>query len=271
VTAAFFERPDLRSDLVRGFDQGEFFLAFQPVVSLSTGSVVGSEALLRWNHPRRGVLAPDAFIATAEESGVIVRIGGWALDAALQQLVAWRSHGLTESFFVSVNVSAKQLLADDFAQVVRASMAASSIEPEWVHLELTESSLIEDSTPSVRLLEATRDLGVELIVDDFGKGYSSLAYLKALPVSALKIDREFIVGLETGENDALIVQAVLSLARALNLDVIAEGIENLAQARLLRTMGCEYGQGYIWSEALPAEEFEQWLFSHVPTPIELES
>ena len=270
MSAAFFERPDLRSDLVRGFDEGEFFLAFQPIVSLSTGKVVGTEALLRWNHPRRGVLAPDSFIATAEESGIIVRIGGWALDAALEQLVAWRSHGLTEAFFVSVNVSPRQLLADDFAQVVRASMAASSIQPEWVHLELTESSLIEDSTPSVRLLEATRDLGVELIVDDFGKGYSSLAYLKALPVSALKIDREFIVGLDTGENDALIVQAVLSLADALNLDVIAEGIENIAQARRLRAMGCEFAQGFIWSEPLAADDFERWLLAHVPTPIEVE-
>jgi EAL domain-containing protein (putative c-di-GMP-specific phosphodiesterase class I) len=215
VTEVFFPRLDLRADLERGFAAGEFFLAFQPIVSLETGNVVGTEALLRWDHPRRGILAPDAFITTAEDSGVIVPIGGWALDTALAQLVEWRAKGLKTDFYISVNVSARQLLVDDFAEKVRASMAASSIQPEWIHLELTESALIEDSTPSVQLLEATRELGVELIVDDFGQGFSSLAYLKLLPVSALKIDREFIVGLETDDHDAVIVEAIISLARAL--------------------------------------------------------
>jgi EAL domain-containing protein (putative c-di-GMP-specific phosphodiesterase class I) len=268
VTPAFFERLDLRSDLLRGFDAGEFFLAYQPIVSLIDGRIAGTEALLRWNHPRRGVLAPDSFITTAEDSGVIVKIGGWALDAALAQLVIWRSHGLTDEFFVSVNVSPRQLLVEDFAQKVRSSMAASSIEPEWVHLELTESSLIEGSTPSLQLLEATRALGVELIVDDFGKGYSSLAYLSALPVSALKIDRSFIVGIED-EHDALIVEAVISLARALRLDVIAEGIETLSQAKKLKQLGCEYAQGYIWCEPLAPAEFELWLNTYARAPIEV--
>jgi EAL domain-containing protein (putative c-di-GMP-specific phosphodiesterase class I) len=267
MTSAFFERLDLRSDLVRGFAAGEFFLAFQPIVTLETGVVVGTEALLRWNHPRRGVLSPDAFITTAEQSGVIVAIGGWALDSALEHLVRWRANGLTEEFFVSVNVSPRQLLAEDFAEKVRASMAASSIEPEWIHLELTESSLIENSAPSLNLLAATRDLGVELIVDDFGKGYSSLAYLRLLPVSALKIDREFIVGLETEENDARIVEAVVSMAHALRLGVIVEGVENLSQAKRLREIGCEFAQGYVWSEPLAADEFEAWLRAYAPLGI----
>lgn len=268
MTSAFFERLDLRSDLLRGFEAGEFYLAYQPIVSLIDGRVVGTEALLRWDHPRRGVLTPDSFITTAEESGVIVPIGGWALDTALAQLVAWRSHGLTEEFFVSVNVSSCQLLTDDFAQKVQSSMAASSIEPEWVHLELTESALIDGSSSSLQLLEATRDLGVELIVDDFGKGYSSLAYLRALPVSALKIDRSFIVGIDDDE-DALIVEAVISLARALRLDVIAEGIENRSQARKLKKLGCEYAQGFIWSEPLAPADFELWLHAYARAPIEV--
>jgi EAL domain-containing protein (putative c-di-GMP-specific phosphodiesterase class I) len=268
VRQTFFDRLDLRADLMRGFAAGEFFLAFQPIVSLATGAVIGTEALLRWDHPRRGVLTPDAFMATAEDSGVIVQIGGWALDTALEQLVRWRRRGLKVEFFVSVNVSARQLLAEDFAEKVRSSMASSSIEPQWIHLELTESALIEDSTPSVQLLEATRQLGVELIVDDFGKGYSARAYPKPLPVSALKIDREFIVGLEADEHDSLIVDAVVSLAHALHLGVIAEGVESVGQARRLKDLGCESAQGFIWSEPLGPDEFEAWLAAYHPRSIE---
>ena len=216
--------------------------------------------MLRWRHPRRGVLEPVDFLAVAESSGIVVQIGAWALEEALRQLRVWRDQiPAAAELWTAVNVSARQLASGDLVGAVSKAIEASGIEPESLHIELTESAVIDQVDWSLLVLGDLKSLGVTLEIDDFGTGYSSLAYLKQLPIDGVKIDRVFVDGLGTDGRDAVIVEAVVSLAHALQLKVAAEGVETSRQVEWLRTLGCDYGQGYYWSTPLPPAELEQWL------------
>ena len=273
------ERLKLENDLRRALARNEFTLYYQPKVSLTDGRVVGVEALLRWNHPERGLVSPAEFIPLAEETGLIVAIGRWVLRRACQQAHEWRSEGPWRSEgswqerwaeedsgslstpTMWVNLSARQLQEPDLSRQVSAALEETGLDATGLGLEITESVLVGDGSASVSLLEDLKALGVKLAVDDFGTGYSSLAYLKRLPVDYLKIDRSFVGGLGVNAGDEMIVSAVMGLARAMKLEIVAEGVETAGQLERLREMGCERGQGYYWSRPLPSEAASEILLA----------
>jgi diguanylate cyclase (GGDEF)-like protein len=251
------------SDLRTALRHGQLRLYYQPIMELATGHFVGAEALLRWEHPQRGLQPPAPLIAVAERSGLIVQLGGWVLQEAARQQVVWRTNGLPP-WPVAVNVSARQLRGGRLLQQLDQALVRTGCRPDCLEIELTEHTLVEDVDDNIRLLERLRERGVRIAIDDFGTGLSSLAYLKRLPAAKLKIDRSFVRDLPTGRGDAAIVQAALSMAQALGLDVVAEGVETAAQHRVLVDMGCRYGQGYLYSPPLDAESFARWVQERLP-------
>ena len=255
------ERLDTELQLRHALGRGELVVHYQPLLELSTGRVTGVEALVRWQHPVRGLLTPSVFMELAESTGLVVGIGEWVLEAALAQVQRWRStlpgaEGLT----VAVNLSARQVAEPGLCDLVRRVLVGTGIEPSAVHLEMTESVVMNDGAVYVEVLTELRALGVGISVDDFGTGYSSLSYLKRLPVDTLKVDRSFVDGLGgTDPHDRSIVVAVLSLASALGLDVVAEGVETEAQLGELTALGVRSAQGFLWMRPSPAEEVARWL------------
>ena len=257
---AYVDRLGLQAELAAALDNSQLFIEYQPVVDLASGGTVGVEALLRWRHPRRGVLEPVDFLPVAESSGIVVQIGAWALEEATRQLRVWRDQmPAAAHLWAAVNVSARQLASGDLFGAVSKAVRSSGIDAESLHIELTESAVIDQVDWSLLVLSELKKLGVKLEIDDFGTGYSSLAYLKQLPVDGVKIDRIFVDGLGDDGRDAVIVEAVVSLAHALQLKVAAEGVETSRQVEWLRTLGCDYGQGFYWSAPMPAKELEEWL------------
>ncbi|MCY7314905.1 MAG: EAL domain-containing protein [Rubrivivax sp.] len=234
---------------------GRFRLHYQPQVRLADGRVVGAEALLRWRDPEMGDVPPSRFIPVAEESGFIVPIGDWVLSQAVRQAALWRAKGLAMP--IAVNVSALQFQQAQFVDRVAAVLAVSGLPPALLELELTETILVHDADDALQRLHALARLGVRMSIDDFGTGYSSLAYLKRFPIGKLKIDRSFVSGLPGDESDAGIVRAILQMARALDMRVIAEGVETEAQRQFLHDAGCHEFQGYLFAPALDALSFEQ--------------
>jgi diguanylate cyclase (GGDEF)-like protein len=251
------------SDLRTALRHGQLRLYYQPIVELASGNFVGAEALLRWEHPQRGLQPPAPLISVAERSGLIVQLGGWVLQEAARQQVVWRSSGLPP-WPVAVNVSARQLRGGRLLQQLDQALMRTGCRPDCLEIELTEHTLVEDVDDNIRLLARLRERGVRIAIDDFGTGLSSLAYLKRLPAAKLKIDRSFVRDLPTGRGDAAIVQAAISMAHALGLDVVAEGVETAAQHRVLADMGCRYGQGYLYSPPLDAEAFGRWVQARLP-------
>jgi diguanylate cyclase (GGDEF)-like protein/PAS domain S-box-containing protein len=248
-------RLEVEQELRQGIDRQELVLCYQPVVALASGEITGLEALVRWEHPTRGQLDPGAFIAVAEESGLIEPIGRWVQETACRQILAWHEERPDQRpLDVSVNVSARQVAHRDLASSVAEVLARTGLDPGHLRLEITESVLVEESASAQATLEALSELGVRLVLDDFGTGYSSLAYLNRFPLHALKIDREFVDALGVEQERTAIVEAIIGMARALSLDVIAEGVENEAQLSELRRLGCDYGQGHLFSRALPPEK-----------------
>ncbi|HEX7180774.1 MAG TPA: EAL domain-containing protein [Thermoanaerobaculia bacterium] len=248
-------RLQLETDLRKAAERGELALAYQPIASLSNRSIAGFEALLRWHHPRRGVIQPSEFIPFAEESGLIVPLGQWVLREACRQIRAWeRQFGPLPGLNVSVNISARQLARSDLLARVEESLNDAGISPERLKIEITESSLIEDPETVAALLHRLRDLGVQICLDDFGTGYSSLSTLHRFPVDLLKIDRSFFSQPQTGGGGPELVEMILRLARDLGMGVIAEGIETPEQAASLRRLQCEYVQGFWFSPPLDPEE-----------------
>ncbi|MFN8035270.1 MAG: EAL domain-containing protein [Acidimicrobiia bacterium] len=242
------------NDLHRALERGEFRVHYQPIVTLETGRISGFEALLRWAHPERGLLAPVDFVGLAEETGLVVPIGRWVLEHACTQLARWQAfHDGGRHLTMSVNLSPRQLsepmLSDEVARIV----ARSGVQPGSVWLEITESTLARDAESTISVLRALRAQGVHLAVDDFGTGYSSMSYLKRFPVEALKIDRSFVDGLGRDPEDTAIVTATVSLAHALGLIAVAEGVESPIQIAELRTLGCEAAQGYLFGSPLPVD------------------
>ncbi|MHB1998967.1 MAG: putative bifunctional diguanylate cyclase/phosphodiesterase [Solirubrobacteraceae bacterium] len=256
-------RRDLEGDLGAALSGNQLFLVYQPIFHLRSRRVVGVEALVRWRHPRLGIVPPNEFIPLAEESGLIVPIGRWVLDRACRQVAAWAAAGLRTG--VSVNVSAYQLGRDDFVEDVQAALAASAIEPSALTLELTETALMRDVQAACKYLEEIKELGVRVAVDDFGTGYASLSHLQRLPVDILKIDRSFVTALNGQDwsrellRSSELLEAILGVARALSLSVVAEGIEQQAQVAALESMGCEMGQGFLMARPAAPEAIGELL------------
>ena len=244
---------ELEADLHRAVERRELVVHYQPIVDLVSGRVSGFEALIRWIHPTRGLVRPNDFICLAEDTGLIVPIGAWILEEACRQTARWQSRrgGIGPPLTISVNVAPRQLSEPSLARQVGEVLQHTGIDPRTVWLELTEGALSHADT-AINALQALRALGLHLAVDDFGTGYSSLAHLKAFPVEALKIDQSFVDGLGTDPNDTTIVSAVVGLAHSLGLAAIAEGLEAPSQLAELRTLGCDYAQGYLFGAPQPA-------------------
>jgi EAL domain-containing protein (putative c-di-GMP-specific phosphodiesterase class I) len=236
------------SGLRRALENDEFRLHYQPFVGLRTGALEGFEALLRWEHPEQGLLAPDKFLAVAEETGLIVPIGKWVLEESARQLAEWQCRFPRGGpWTMAVNLSARQLARAGLAKQVAGVLASSGIEPSMLCLELTESVLIEATTPALAMLHSLKELGVQLSIDDFGTGYSSLSYLRRFPVDVVKVDRSFVAGLGVDGEDDAIVAAVVGLTQRLGLRAVAEGVETEDQAARLRDLGCDLAQGYLFA------------------------
>ncbi len=243
----------LSTDLHGACERGEFVLHYQPQLSLDTGAVIGLEALLRWHHPVQGVIAPGLFIPLLEEHGRMVEVGRWVLGQACAQSAAWQAEGLP-AVPVAVNLSSQQFYRGDIVAIVREALEQTGLDPKWLELELTESLTLDDTETTLRIMRELKKLGVSLSLDDFGTGWSSLGYLKRFPLDRIKIDRSFVRDLVEDASTAAIVYSILDLARQLNLDCVAEGVETPEQFELLRARQCPGMQGFLFSQGLTAHD-----------------
>jgi len=253
------ERLELKVELQRALDEKQFLLYFQPLVSLDRQMIVGCEALIRWNHPSRGLLSPNTFVPLAEETGIIVDIGRWVLLRACDEARRWQEHHAVERLAIAVNISPRQFEHPRFVRDVADALEQTGLSPGLLTLEITEGLLVEDTTKTISRLEELKALGVRLAIDDFGTGYSSLAYLQRFPIDELKIDKRFVDGVAQGVEDAALAQAVIRLSDSLRMKTVAEGIESPQQVAQLKEWGCEFGQGYHFSKPLPGDQFEALL------------
>ena len=246
----------LLSELRHAESRGQLRLVYQPVMDICTDRIMGTEALLRWENPRRGLVPPDEFIPFAERSGLILAIGAWVIREACRQGALWqRSETVGPPMTMSVNVSGRQLMpGTGLVAQVRAALAESGLAPTSLVLEVTESALMEDAAAALRVVQDLKALGVRIAIDDFGTGYSSLLYLKRFPVDLLKVDRSFVSGLGVNADDTAIVRSVIDLAHAFGIECVAEGIETPEQLRALEALGCRFGQGYLWSPGRSAAD-----------------
>jgi EAL domain-containing protein (putative c-di-GMP-specific phosphodiesterase class I) len=243
--------------------RGEFVVWYQPVVELEDGSVVGAEALVRWNHPTRGLIAPGEFIANAEESGIIIPLGAHVLETACRQVAFWRDSVLRDrpSFKLAVNISAVQLSTPDLVDQLRGLLAETGVPAEWLTLEITETAAIADLDGIATKVEQIRALGVRIAIDDFGIGHNSLRHLHRLPVDVVKIDQSFVSALDHSGNGRDMAAAVIALARALGMSTVAEGVETPRQAEQLKQLGADLAQGYLFGRAQPASAITQLIAS----------
>jgi EAL domain-containing protein (putative c-di-GMP-specific phosphodiesterase class I) len=237
-----------RQEILRALEADEFVLHFQPIIELRSGQPRGAEALIRWDHPSRGLLAPDQFLPAIAQTPVIAAMTAWVVQAACAAAVRW------PDWTLSVNITARDVARDAFAEQVLAALQAATLPADRLVLELTETALVQDLPRAARTLGELRQHGVGVALDDFGTGYSSMLYLRELPVTSVKIDRVFTSGLRQGSDDLAIVSSLLTLARTVGLTAVAEGVETAAQASLLAELGCPLGQGYLWSKAVPLDE-----------------
>jgi diguanylate cyclase (GGDEF)-like protein len=255
---SFGRRFELASEIREAIERGEFSLCYQPLVDSRSRTLVGVEALLRWDRPGREPIAPAEFVPVAEESGLMVALGEWVLRRACGQMQAWTDEGLPP-LQLSVNLSSCQLREADFAATVAAVLKETGFEPGQLQIELTESGVIAQDARTLRQLERLKDLGVSLAIDDFGTGYSALGYLRRFPVDVIKIDRSFVGAISASPHDAAFVSAVIAMARRLDLTVVAEGVETAEQLAFLTENACDQAQGFLFSEPLPPKAFRQLL------------
>ncbi len=261
MTVEVRQRVMMMDELREAIEKQQFLLHFQPQVCLTTGEVIGAEALVRWMHPEKGLIPPNDFIPYAESSGQIAQIGEWVLMEACTKMSEWRAQGYSLRK-VAVNISNQQLRRKSLVMLVKQALADTGCQPETLELEITESTLMQNPEDMVEELVQLKALGVSLAIDDFGTGYSSLSYLKQLPINKLKIDRSFVRDLDVDENDRAITRAIIALGKSLNLTVIAEGVEYASQVSFLASEQCEQIQGYLYSKPLPEEEFLVYLKEH---------
>jgi EAL domain-containing protein (putative c-di-GMP-specific phosphodiesterase class I) len=255
MTARAAGKPTLENQLRQAIDNEEFVLHYQPKVNLVSGLLVGAEALIRWNDPRIGLVPPFKFIPSLEETGLIHEVGRWAMHKAIEDYLRWRGMGLP-AVRIAVNVSALQLRSRGFIAEVQHAIDIDAHAAAGLELEITESMIMEDVSQGVASLTAIRNLGVSIAIDDFGTGFSSLGYLAKLPIDTLKVDRSFVVDMTTGPKGLALVSTIINLAHSLKLKVVGEGVETEEQARLLRLLGCDEMQGYLFSKPVPADVFE---------------
>jgi EAL domain-containing protein (putative c-di-GMP-specific phosphodiesterase class I) len=249
----------------RALSEQEFVLYYQPKVNMSTGTIIGAEALIRWQHPERGLLPPVVFLPIIEDHPLAIEIGEWVIDTALSQLGIWQQAGL--DITVSVNVGSRQLQQGDFVERLRQILANHpDIKPSNFELEVLETSALEDITQISKIIEDCRELGVLFALDDFGTGYSSLTYLRRLPVNLIKIDQSFVRGMLEDPDDLAIVEGVLGLTTAFRHQVIAEGVETVEHGEMLLQMGCKLAQGYGIARPMPAHQFLDWCINWAPDP-----
>jgi EAL domain-containing protein (putative c-di-GMP-specific phosphodiesterase class I) len=252
-------RLQLETDLRRALGQGEFRLDYQPIIDLGTGVIAGVEALIRWHHPERGIVAPADFISVAENTGLIVAVGEWVLRESCRQVQRWDALVDGEPLTLAVNLSVKQVAHPELAARIASVLADTGLAPERLQLEVTESVIIEHPDAALCALASLKALGVKLHMDDFGTGYSSLSYLHQLPLDGLKIDRAFVSRMETDDRSRQLVATVAQLARTVGLLTVAEGVTTLAQLAELRKLGCEFGQGFLFSPALEPSAMADFL------------
>jgi diguanylate cyclase (GGDEF)-like protein len=252
------ERRLIEMDLSRAIERSEFQVYYQPQVDSTSGDILGFEALVRWQHPRHGLVSPAAFIPLAEELGLIVPLGEWVLRTACQQVKRWQQPG-AQPLRVSVNLSIRQLQQSDLVDRVATILAETGLDPSLLVLELTESMMMQDMQQATQTLRSLQALGVEIALDDFGTGYSSLNYLNHLPIDCLKLDRAFVKGVETDPNTAKISAAIIQMAQSLNLGLVAEGVETATELAFLRDRGCQTIQGFFYCPAVPAAQIQTLL------------
>ncbi|MGZ0080002.1 putative bifunctional diguanylate cyclase/phosphodiesterase [Methylomonas sp. YC3] len=253
-------RLTLMSELRQAIEKEQLHVYYQPKVSVQTGQVYGAEALVRWQHPKHGFIAPDEFIPMAERTRVIKHLTAWMLKQSFKHCAEWRKRGW--ELIISVNLSAKDLHDPELPDVMAGVAAAANIKPGWMMLEITESSIMTDPERAMEVIQRLNEMGYKLSIDDFGTGYSSLAYLKRMPLTELKIDKSFVVDLLHSENDAVIVKATINLAHNLGLQVTAEGVETQEIIEKLSTYRCDLAQGYLFSKPMPFEAFGAWVEAH---------
>ncbi len=259
-------RQSLEGEIRCALERDELLLHFQPKVNLKTGAITSVEALVRWQHPERGLLQPGQFLAVAEDSGLILGIGRWVLREACRQMRAWLDAGLS-AVPVAVNISPREFRSADFFESVRAALKQTDLDPKFLELEITEAVLMQNAASTSSALAELKAIGVRLAVDDFGTGYSSLSYLTRFPIDALKLDQSFVRNINVNKNDAIVARTIITMGRSLKLTVIAEGVETKEQLAFLRAAGCDEAQGYYFSRPVPAEQFAKMLEAGVPATV----
>src|SRR2546428_9980705 len=262
MRASVMARLQLETDLRHALERGEFCNFYQPIAALASGEIAGFEALVRWEHPNRGLVGPIEFIPVAEETGLIRELGWWNLREACRQISVWRASLIAHPYLtISVNLSAKQFLQPNLVEDIRKLLGELALPPEALRLEITESTVMADPTTAVEMLQQIKSLGIHLAIDDFGTGYSSLSYLHRFPLDTLKIDRSFTSAMGSGQKEESIISAIMPLAKSLGLDVVAEGVETEAQLVFLKEVSCKYAQGFYFSRPIPAEEAQKLLLN----------
>jgi diguanylate cyclase (GGDEF)-like protein len=256
----FLAQARLEAELPFAIERGELSMNYQPIISLTDGSLTGFEALLRWNHHKLGFISPAQFIPIAENTGLILPITSWILNETCRCIAEWQKLSFTtKNLIVSVNISGKHLSNRCLINDVKKALEAAQLSPSSLKLEITESAAMENAEQTIQILQSLKSLGVQLSIDDFGTGYSSLSYLHRLPIDTLKIDRSFVNSVGENGEDSEILQTIISLAKNLKMRVIAEGIETESQLNILKNLGCDYGQGYLMSKPLPEDVMEELL------------
>jgi len=255
---------DAVAELRAAIATGQLVLYYQPKIDLTTGSCTGAEALVRWRHPERGLVFPDEFIPLAEKSGLIAELTTWVAEEAIRQCRAWQAGGLYIT--VAVNISAESLRDHTLFETFRAALDEHAVSPFSLEIEVTETGVMDDPAAALALLERFNDVGIHTAVDDFGTGFSSLLYLRDLPVHTLKIDKSFVMSITSNDRNEAIVASTVALGHALGLRVVAEGVEDAASAATLQELGCDVGQGYFWSRPLPPDALVEWLARSHGTP-----
>jgi EAL domain-containing protein (putative c-di-GMP-specific phosphodiesterase class I) len=257
-------RLQLESDLQQAVEQKQFCVYYQPIIALETGRLSGFEALVRWNHPRRGIISPADFIPVAEETGLIVPLGRWVLEESCAKIRYWQQKSPSHrALSLSVNLSGRQVSQPDLVEQIKQALHDSKLSPHCLKLEITESVVMENAEAATIMFKQLRTLGVQLSIDDFGTGYSSLSYLHKFPLNYLKIDRSFVSRMATADDNSEIVRTIATLAHNLGMEVIAEGIETEEQHQQLKALGCEYGQGYLFSRPVDDRGAEHLLAKDV--------